>query len=163
MILRRSLVGFVFERIWQGIRTFEFQATRDIHSEDVSTQTWSSGKLRSLSPYLGGPFPRKDGFWPCRKETSSDFPGAGTHSRPDLWQRRHFDPDLSPARALDPIPRFPDSLIPAAMSDDIHFRWRRRHVRLNRVSIFRKPSGKEHGPSPHYAEWLGTISKSKRT
>lgn len=67
-----------------------------IQSEDVSTQIWSSGKARSLSPYLGGPFPRKDGFCPCRKDTSSDFPGAGTHSRPDRWQRRHFVPDLSP-------------------------------------------------------------------
>lgn len=68
----------------------------NIHSEEDSTQTWSFGKVKSLSPYLGGPFPRKDGFWPWRKESSSDLPGAGTHSRPDRWQRMHFAPVLSP-------------------------------------------------------------------
>jgi hypothetical protein len=80
----------------EHVSRFNFKLQGSLHSEDVSTQTWSSGKVRSLSPYLGGPFPRKDGFWPCRKETSSDLPGAGMHSRPDRWQRRHLVPDLSP-------------------------------------------------------------------
>lgn len=97
MIFRRSLVGFIFERVCRMSELLRnVLHSLNIHSEDVSTQIWSSGKARSVSPYLGGPFPRKEGFCPCRKETSSDFPGAGTHSRPDRWQRRHCVPDLSP-------------------------------------------------------------------
>lgn len=54
-----------------------------------------------------------------------------------------------------------DSRFLQVKSDDIHFRWRRRHVRLNNVSIFTNPREDKHGPSPHYAEWRTTTRLRK--